>query len=91
MKFVDEARIEVIAGNGGNGVVYFRRGKYISFGGSDGGDGGRGGLVFALATAISIPWSISGSQESLSRETVRTGEARISMVQQPMTSYCACL
>jgi GTP-binding protein len=49
MKFIDETRIEVIAGNGGNGIASFRREKYIPFGGPDGGDGGRGGSIFALA------------------------------------------
>jgi GTP-binding protein len=46
MKFVDEAGITVIAGNGGNGSASFRREKYIQYGGPDGGDGGRGGSVF---------------------------------------------
>ena len=45
MKFVDEAKIRVEAGNGGNGCVSFRREKYIPFGGPDGGDGGDGGSV----------------------------------------------
>ena len=45
MKFVDEASISVIAGNGGNGSASFRREKYIQYGGPDGGDGGRGGSV----------------------------------------------
>ena len=46
MKFVDEARIQVKAGDGGNGCVSFRREKYIEYGGPDGGDGGDGGCVY---------------------------------------------
>lgn len=50
MKFVDEARITVIAGDGGNGALGFRREKYIPRGGPDGGDGGNGGSVYLIAT-----------------------------------------
>ena len=45
MKFVDEAYIDIAAGDGGNGCVSFRHEKYKEFGGPDGGDGGRGGHV----------------------------------------------
>lgn len=51
MKFVDEAYIDVAAGDGGNGCVSFRHEKYKEFGGPNGGDGGRGGHVYALADA----------------------------------------
>ncbi len=51
MKFVDEARVHVQAGNGGPGCVSFRREKYIPRGGPDGGDGGNGGSVFFVADA----------------------------------------
>lgn len=49
MKFIDEATIDVRAGDGGNGCVSFRREKYIPHGGPDGGDGGDGGSVYLEA------------------------------------------
>ncbi|MEP4890270.1 MAG: Obg family GTPase CgtA [Aliiglaciecola sp.] len=49
MKFVDEAEIRVEAGDGGNGVIGFRREKYVPRGGPDGGDGGDGGSVYLVA------------------------------------------
>src|ERR671926_1397736 len=51
MKFIDEAIIEVHAGNGGDGSASFRREKYVPRGGPDGGDGGRGGSIYAVADA----------------------------------------
>ena len=49
MKFVDEATINVKAGDGGNGCTSFRREKYVEFGGPDGGDGGNGGSIYLQA------------------------------------------
>ena len=49
MKFIDEARIQIYAGKGGNGVAAFRREKFIPRGGPSGGDGGRGGSIWAVA------------------------------------------
>ena len=50
MKFVDEAEISVHAGNGGHGALSFRREKYIPRGGPDGGNGGRGGSIYLVAS-----------------------------------------
>ncbi len=49
MKFLDQAKVHIRSGNGGAGCVSFRREKYVEFGGPDGGDGGRGGHVYAEA------------------------------------------
>jgi len=62
MRFVDEVRVRVIAGNGGNGAIAFRREKYVPFGGPAGGDGGRGGsVVFAgnegLTTLLDLSYA----------------------------------
>ena len=48
MKFLDQAKIYIASGAGGDGSISFRREKFIEFGGPDGGDGGKGGDVWAL-------------------------------------------
>src|SRR5436853_4765259 len=49
MQFIDEAKIRVEAGKGGNGVISWRREKYVPKGGPDGGNGGHGGSVYFIA------------------------------------------
>ena len=49
MKFLDQAKVYIRSGAGGNGCISFRREKFIEFGGPNGGDGGRGGDVWAEA------------------------------------------
>ncbi len=61
MKFLDEAKIFVASGVGGNGTVSFRREKYVEFGGPDGGKGGKGANIIAIAdpdlnTLIDFQW-----------------------------------
>lgn len=80
MKFVDEATILVVAGDGGNGCVSFRREKYIPKGGPDGGDGGDGGDVW-LEADENLNTLIDYRFENLSAQNVgRTARAVIAPV-----------
>lgn len=76
MKFVDEAVIYVRAGKGGNGVVSFRREKFIEFGGPDGGDGGDGGSVYLRATERVNTLADFRFQRSFIAESGNAGEGR---------------
>ena len=49
MKFLDQAKIHIKAGDGGSGSASFRREKFVEFGGPDGGDGGNGGSIILIA------------------------------------------
>lgn len=90
MKFVDEVRIEVKAGKGGNGIASFRREKYIPFGGPNGGDGGDGGDVYleghaSLNTLIDFRFerifeAQNGENGQTNNKTGRCGQPRILQV-----------
>ncbi len=75
MKLVDEAEIDVIAGNGGNGCIGFRREKFIPLGGPDGGDGGNGGSVWLAADENLNTWSTSATSACSVRSAARTAWA----------------
>jgi GTPase involved in cell partitioning and DNA repair len=90
MKFVDEALIDVSAGHGGAGCVSFRREKFIPFGGPNGGDGGRGGSVWAVAdqninTLIDYRYTRRHEARTASRPWLGPVRRR-----RPTTSCCAC-
>ena len=91
MKFFDEAIIEVIAGDGGNGSASFRREKYVPRGGPDGGDGGRGGSIYVVADR-NINTLIDYRYARIHRAQARRERARRRPVRQaaPTTSCCAC-
>jgi len=92
MKFVDEATIRVLAGNGGHGCLSFRREKYVERGGPDGGDGGHGGGVYLVADAslntladfrVARKFKAEGGQGGSGRnKTGRSGEHLDVMVPQ---------
>ena len=91
MKFIDEARIEVIAGQGGAGSASMRREKFIEFGGPDGGDGGKGGSVWATAdrninTLIDYRYA-----KTHTAKNGQPGRGADCMAALAMTLNCACL
>lgn len=87
MKFVDEVKIIVIAGKGGDGCLSFRREKFVPFGGPDGGDGGDGGSIYLKAskdlnTLVDLRYqriyrATSGGNGKGNQRTGRSGEDRI--------------
>jgi GTP-binding protein len=82
--FIDEARIHVISGKGGDGIVHFRREKYIPFGGPDGGDGGRGGdVILEVKPSLNTLYKFrhkrkfkaqDGARGGVNNQTGRSGE-----------------
>jgi GTP-binding protein len=72
--FIDEVEIYVRSGKGGDGVIHFRREKYVPFGGPDGGDGGRGGdVVFAVKETLNTLFSFRQNQKFIAENGSRGG------------------
>lgn len=88
--FIDEVEIYIRSGKGGDGIVHFRREKYVPFGGPDGGDGGRGGdIIFAVQATLNTLSAFRQNQKFIARDgfrgggnnqTGRSGENRIILV-----------
>ena len=75
MNFIDEAYLEIKAGDGGSGASSFRREKYIPFGGPDGGDGGKGGdIYFKVNTNINTLIDFQNKKNLLLRMEKRVQE-----------------
>ena len=90
MKFLDQAKIYMRSGNGGPGSVSFRREAHVPFGGPDGGDGGRGGDVVALAvnglnTLIDYRY-----QQHFKADSGRPGLAATAVAPRAKMSHFAC-
>ena len=83
--FLDTVVIYCKAGNGGNGAVSFHREKYVAKGGPDGGDGGRGGNIYAIADKSLNIISI------FAPKTVNRGAAILCSARQEKILYFACL
>ena len=91
MKFFDEAKIEVIAGDGGNGSASFRREKYVPRGGPDGGDGGKGGSIYAVADRnINTLIDYRYARIHRAQAAARTDAAPTNTARAQKTSSCAC-
>ena len=91
MKFIDEARIEVVGGRGGNGSASMRREKFVPRGGPDGGDGGKGGSVVAVADKdinTLVDYRFVKKYQARHGET---GAAQIATANQRTTLCCASL
>lgn len=74
--FADKAEILIKAGNGGNGLVSFRREMYVPAGGPDGGDGGKGGDIVSRLTPKRARLPILNSKENILPRTARTGRRK---------------
>jgi GTP-binding protein len=90
MKFFDEARIEVLAGDGGNGCMSFRREKYIPMGGPDGGDGGKGASIWAVADRNLNTLIDFATPACSAARRASTGAARTATARAARTWTCAC-
>ena len=80
MNFIDEAYLEIKAGDGGSGASSFRREKYIPFGGPDGGDGGKGGdIFFKVNTNVNTLIDFQ-NKKILMQKMVKKVQVKISLV-----------
>ena len=86
MKFLDQAKIYTRSGDGGDGVVAFRREKFMEFGGPDGGDGGRGGdVVFEAVDNLNTLIDFRYTQHFRARKGRQRRGARTAPARAPTT------
>ncbi|MGY3463592.1 GTPase involved in cell partitioning and DNA repair [Bradyrhizobium sp. LM6.11] len=80
MKFLDEAKVYIRSGDGGNGCVAFRREKFIEFGGPSGGNGGRGGnVIIEVADGLNTLIDYRYQQHFKAQKGEKTAQARTAM------------